>query len=280
MNGIGKKYVNREKSLSIERDEGMKKHLSVFMLMARSSIYKVISVLFAMTVAELGLFYERMKVWAVGDTYNLESMIEGSHIVWVFGAAFLLITIYLCQTGCGFSSKTGYTLQRLSISERMVFVWQSIYNMMCYSLLWFVQILVVFGVCSLYVTMAPEGYVTNQTIFLAFYRNDFLHSLLPMEDAGFWFKNVLIVFSMGICSAHYPMAQRRGKKIQEVMFLTACIVVFFVGELGEYIAPIMIICCSMLCVIYAVVQVFSKDEEENAEQIRNQQTVENEVKQV
>ena len=242
----------------------MKKHVSVFMLMARSSIYKVISVLFLMAVVEYGLFYERMKVWAVGDTYNLEFMIDGSRILWVFGIAFLLITIFLCQTGCGFSSKTGYTLCRLSISERMVFVWQSIYNVMCYSLLWLVQILVVFGICNLYVTMAPEGYVTNQTIFLAFYRNDFLHSLLPMEDAGFWIKNVLTILSMGICSAHYPMAQRRGKKIQEVMRLTACVFVFFVGELGEYVSPVLVICCCILCVICAVFQVFSKDEDEES----------------
>ena len=93
----------------------MKKHWSVFMLMARSSIYKVISVLCLMAVAEFGLFYGRMKVWAVGDTYNLEMMIDGSHVVWVFGAAFVLITLFLCQTGCGFSSKTGYTLRSHSI---------------------------------------------------------------------------------------------------------------------------------------------------------------------
>lgn len=242
----------------------MKKHLSVFMLMARSTIYKVLSVLLMMAVVEYGLFYERMKVWGVGDTYNLEMMIEGSRILWVFGVAFLLITICLCQTGCGFSSKTGYTLRRLSISERMVFVWQSLYNMICYSLLWCVQILIVFGLCNLYVNMAPEGYVTNQTIFLAFYRNDFLHSLLPMEDAGFWIKNILTVLSMGICSAHYPMAQRRGKKIQEVMLLTACVFVFFVGELGEYVSPAIVICCCMICVIYAVFQAFSRDEDEES----------------
>ena len=248
----------------------MKKHLSVFMLMARSSIYKVISVLMLMAVAEWGLFYRRLAQGVMSDCHNLEIVVDDSRIAWVFGVAFLLITIFLCQTGCGFSSKTGYTLQRLSISERMVFVWQSIYNVMCYCLFWFTQILIVFGLCSLYVNMAPKGYVTNQTVFLAFYRNDFLHSLLPMEDVGFWVKNVLSVLSMGICSAHYPMAQRRGKKIQEVMFLTACVFVFFLGELGEYLAPSVVICCCLLCVLYAIFQIFSKDEEENTEQTRNQ----------
>ena len=164
----------------------MKKHLSVFMLMARSSIYKVISVFVLMAVVEYGLVCMRLNQGVMSDQHNLEIVVDESRILWVFGAVFLLMTVFLCQTGCGFSSKTGYTLRRLSISERMVFVWQSIYNMMCYCLLWFVQILVVFGLCNLYVNMAPEGFVTNQTIFLAFYRNDFLHSLLPMEDAGFW----------------------------------------------------------------------------------------------
>ena len=253
-------YLSKLKGMKMS----MKKHLSVFMLMARSTIYKVLVALVVMAVAEFGLFYGRMEVWAVGDTYNLETMIDGSHILWVFGAVFVLITILLCQTGCGFSSKIGYTLRRLSISERMVFVWQALYNSMVFCIFWMVQILLIFVFCRIYVIMAPEGYVTNQTIFLAFYRNDFLHSLLPMEDAGFWVKNVLTVFSMGICSAHYPMAQRRGKKIQEVMLLTACVFVFFVGELGEYVSPSIIICCCMLCVLYAVFQVFSRDEDEES----------------
>ena len=234
----------------------MKKHLSVFMLMAQSTIYKIIGVFIVMAAAEWSLFYARLKQGATGDRFNLELVVEESHILWGFAIAFVLITILLCQTGCGFSSKVGYTIKRLSISEKMVFFWQSLYNVICFCLFWMVQILLVFGFCNLYVKMAPEGYVTNQTVFLAFYRSDFLHSLLPMEDVGFWIKNIMIVLGMGICSAGYPVSQRRGKKIQEVIPLAGCIMVFFVGELGEFLTPAIVICTCILGIIITVFHLF------------------------
>lgn len=248
---------------------GLKKHLSVFMLMARSSIYKVIGLFVLMAAAEWSLFYARLRQGATGDSFNLELVFDESHLMWVFGIGFLLITILLSRTGCEFSSKVGYTLKRLSVSERFVFFWQSLYNILCYLMFWMVQILIVFGLCSLYVKMAPEGYVTNQTVFLAFYRNDFLHSLLPMEDAGFWMKNIMIVIAMGICSARFPMAQRKGSKLSEIIPLTCVTLAFFIGELGEYLSLAITIGVCFICVILAVVHVFEKEGDEFEEMEAN-----------
>ena len=74
----------------------MKQHLSVLMLITRSSIYKVIFVLAAMTAMQVGLFDYALQS---GETY-LEIIVNKSGIAWVFAAAFLLITYVLSRTGC------------------------------------------------------------------------------------------------------------------------------------------------------------------------------------
>lgn len=248
----------------------MKKHLSVFMLMARSTIYKVIGLFVVMAAVGWSLVYFRLKQGATGDSFNLELVIEESRISLVFAIAFVLITILLSRTGCEFSSKLGYTLKRLSISERWIFFWQSLYNMMCYLMFWMVQVLVVFWFCSLYVKMAPEGYVTNQTIFLAFYRSDFLHSLLPMENVIFWVKNIIAVIAMGICSAYLPIAQRRGGKKVEVVLWISTTAVFFVGELGEYLNPVMAIISALIGIGAVIFRLFEKEDEGYEEMEANQ----------
>ncbi len=249
------------KNIGSKGERKVKKHLSVFMLMARNTIYKILGLFVLMAAVEGSLVYSRLKQGDTGDSFNLELVISESHILWVFGIGFVLITIMLSMTGCEFSSKLGYILKRLSISERWIFFWQSIYNTICYLLFWMVQILIVFGLCNLYVKMAPEGYVTNQTVFLAFYRSDFLHSLMPMEDIAYWVRNMIIVVALGICSAHYPMVQRRGSKLWEIIPLAGSVIVFFVGELGEMYSFVMTIACSVCAVGAAIFHIFIFEEE-------------------
>ncbi len=239
----------------------MKKHISVFMLMARSTIYKIIGLFGLMGVIEWSLFYARLKQGMTGDKFHLELVIEESHISWVFGIAFVLISILLMSTGRETSTKLGYTLKRLSISERWVFFWQAVYNMICYFMFWCMQILLVFLFCKMYEGMAPTEYVTNQTVFLAFYRSDFLHSLLPMEDAFFWTRNVFLLLALSICSAEYPMELRRNGKGKEIIVLMIACDTFFIGELGEMFSVIIILGVCIICMLTTIFRVFEKETE-------------------
>ena len=69
----------------------------------------------------LKMYYER---WFT----QLEVIFDNAHTDLLFAAAFLLITVTLCIPTCQFSSQTGYTLKRLSISERSIFFCQTAYN--------------------------------------------------------------------------------------------------------------------------------------------------------
>lgn len=239
----------------------MKKHLSVFMLMARCTIYKILGLFALMATIEASLFYAVLQHGFTDDNYSLEFAFAQSHIVWVFGLIFLLVTVLLCRTGYETSSKQGYTLMRLSISEKQVFLWQSIYNTICYLLLWMIQVIIVIALCYFYMSKADAAYVSNQTIFLAFYRNGFLHSLLPFDDIIFWVRNIILVSALGICSAHYPMAHRKGTRKQEIFTMVCISIGFFSRPLADYLSCFIIITGALICIGVAIYRVLYEHKE-------------------
>ncbi len=240
----------------------MKKHLSVLMLMARCSIRHVLTVLAVMALTELGLFRLALARTPSGGSYSLELLLSRGHAAPVFCAALLLVTVPLTLTGQNIGGKQTYTLTRLSVSGRWVFFWQSVYNAVCYWLLWAVQILVSILLCRLYMVHAPAEYLSGQTVFLAFYRSAFLHSLLPFEDAGLWARNILALLSLGLCSAHDPAHPE--KRSLPLLFLLAASAVLFVRPLGEYTACLLLIACSLIASALTLRRVFGKEDEHDA----------------
>ena len=239
----------------------MKKHLSVFNLMATSSIYKITGLFAIMGIIEFILF--RMVLFAgpdaSTDTFHIEYVFQNSRVFLVFAAALVLLTVLLCLTGYETSSKQGYTLQRLSISEKQVFGIQALYNTLCYFLFWSVQLLIVFLLSFYFVKKAPEMYVTNQTLFLAFYRNSFLHGLLPFEDTMIWIKNIFLFLGLGICSAGFTMAQRKGKRAFELIILLVSTIFLFSSPLGAQEGPIIALGISLACIWLTSLRVRKKE---------------------
>ena len=202
----------------------MRQHLSVLTLLTRSTIYPIAVLLAVMAAVEAVLFSLAM---GANGTLSLTGMIRSSRIVWVFGAAFLLLTVLLCRTGCEFGSRQGYTLRRLSISERAVFAWQWGYNTACYLLLWWWQALIAFALCLWYASQAGPELVGSQTIFLAFYRSELLHSLIPLEEVSRWVRNGVMALGLGACAALEPFLQRRKKLFYKHFFIQC----FFQSEM-------------------------------------------------
>ena len=230
----------------------MKKHSSVFMLMARSTIYRVLGLLILMAVAEAGLFWLRLQQGAIDGNFSLEAIISESRLSWACAAFFLFVNVILSWGS--YTISDAYTAARLSVSGKAVYLWQCIYNSLCYLLFWMVQILIGIGLCRVYEAMAPAEFVSNQTVFLAFYRSNFLHSFLPFEDTWVWVRNILLVVALGICSSRIPGKNRKigiGS-----CFLIAATGVFFVQGIGEAVA---LIIAAIVCVVPAVVKALSKE---------------------
>lgn len=206
----------------------MRQHRSVFMLTVRGSVYRLLGMLAVLAMGQGGLFWLTLRREAVEGSFSLEQVIQNSRVGWVLAAVFLLLTALLswsCHELAG-----SYTTLRLSVSPRWVFFWQCVYNTLCYALLWAAEVLIAIGLCGLYVNQAAPEYVTGQTVFLAFHRNEFLHALLPFGDAFLWVRNAVFVLALGVCASRCPGARARARWSQLVLLAVA--LVFFVQEIG------------------------------------------------
>lgn len=248
----------------------MKRHLSIWMLMARSTIYKVLGLFLGLIAADGALFalmpwIEEQKVRSVASlapgasvAVELERMFQYFPVV--FGVCLLALTAVLCLNGCEFSAKQGYTLRRLRVSQREIFAWQMIHNAVCYLLLWAVQAGVAFAVCRAYTARYPD-WVNSQTVFLAFYRNSFLHSLLPLADVWRYVRNAVLCVTLGMCAAAFPVLQRRGRRSGGAVILAVTTAVYF----GQPVASgdFATIGAALLVTAFAMMRVLevSKDEE-------------------
>ena len=242
----------------------MKKHISVFGFYARSSTYKVLLVLLLMALAETAVFL--FQFWGeLANYYNLleqvtqgnaevaylarpEQLLGNGYISVVFAVAVMAVSVILCLPGCEFGAKTSYTIKRLLVSERACFFWQMLCSLMLYFLVYVVQISLVFGLSQYYICHVPEELVGNQSIFLMFYRSEFLHSLLPLADIRIWVRNIFLLFGLAFAAAGFSYQQRRKKKPMALWLMLVCSWFFFSQEIAGF-SNVMFLSLTSLMVI-------------------------------
>ena len=224
----------------------MKRYVSVFEMIARSSIYKVLLVIVTMVVAEVVYLS-----YAFTSTQRvlMEVYIDERFFGTAFKVAYTLITLLLILPGMNLGSTQSYTLKRLRIKEKNIYWLQAVYNFLAFVILWGVQLLVILGFMVFYQNHLPEGAViTNQTMFLAFYRVDFMHSILPLEDRTNW----MMLFSIGavtaLAAAECTKLQRGGKFAFELCVMVATTWIVFPRELG-YDFSLWLIATGSVCVV-------------------------------
>ena len=196
----------------------MKQHSSVFMLFVRSSFYKILLLLVTMIAAEGIWFYktiqgmlEKNRIEGTFPVMTPEVVFEEAHLMVFFALAVIILTGILSCVGRSASGHQEYTWYRLSITPKSVFLWQTLYNCCCFLMLWFVQAAFAFGLCLYYIKTAEPGAVTHQSLFLVFYRDPFLHGLIPLQHIWYWVRNVLLFCSLGFAVAYDVYRTRQGK---------------------------------------------------------------------
>lgn len=195
----------------------MKRHISVLQLFIRSSFLQVLAVCLVISITESILFVrslEKLNVqYQAGElrVLMLENVIEEAKLFYVFMVGIAVITMFLNRIGRNMGGRQEYTLYRLQITPKQVFLWQALYNSSCYILFWAVQVVVAFLLCLYFVRTADSSMVTNQSLFLAFYRSDFLHAVLPLEHMARWICNLSWFAALGWSVAYDVYVNRRGK---------------------------------------------------------------------
>lgn len=256
----------------------MMKILSVFALYVRSSFYKIIVLLSLMTAGQILFFYRKLSgalnayagmeinTTETGSFIRLEDMFSAPYL-WIAAAAFLLITVCLCLGGTAFGARTGYTMQRLGVSERGTFFCQAGYNLLVYLLFWAWEAVLCYGLCRVYCTLAPGAFVSVQSTALAFYRCSYLHALLPLSDIAGWACNFLWVLTLSVSSAAFPFFQRRGTFSSEIVLAVIVVLSAFRYEAaGTYQFFMTVVLVGMLLVLCYRVYAAAAPKEESLEQ--------------
>lgn len=196
----------------------MRQHGSVFTFFVRSSIYKLLWILGIMVFAEGIWFYRTVQEMlqrkqTAGELVVMtpELIFDEANLMVFFAVAMVILAALLVCVGRNTTGHQEYTLYRLSVSPKSVFVWQTVCNSCCLLLLWFIQVLFAYGLCMYYIAIAEGTAITHQSLFLAFYRSSFLHGLLPLQDFWCGIRNVLFFCALGSALAYDVYCSRRGK---------------------------------------------------------------------
>ena len=239
----------------------MKKYLSVFMLIARCSIYKVFGLLILMAGCEFLAFSYGLSS-ADGGLNGLENAFEAGFCEYIFVTSCVVLLLLLSRMGASKSSKTIYTLNRLSVSEKCVFWIESLYDTLCIIILWLSQALLSIGLCYYYILIAGSESTAEQTMFLAFFRSDFLLSLLPFDEPFLLISNYLLALSLGISTARLAWADRNDKPSNAIMSFAYIGYNFFFREVGSLWQSVIICIISAMVIVEAIYFTFKKEAED------------------
>lgn len=219
----------------------MKRYLSIFSLNTRSTIYKLLSIFLMMSAAELLMFYSRIEKnrnrmnislteWRETLPVSFDYIVGETHIQVFFAAAFLAVfwMLFWSVSERG-KSKSRFLLWRLSIGRRQVFFIFACYHVICFAALILVQILTVTGMYFLYQVLAG-GDRAPQSLLLIFYKDAFLHSILPLSDVFRSIRLICFIIVWGFSSA-YMGYEGYFKKYRASLGLLMYLVFFMLGTI-------------------------------------------------
>lgn len=259
---MGRKEKGKDKEEKGMRENGLKSgkeaygspnrsfsSLSIWALLARSSIYKISAALIMVTAAQWALFSGMLRhAESLGGRESLDRMLNVA--AWP-GFLISLGTAYciLALTQGRMDDRSSCTLMRLRLDRTAIFGIRTAYNVFCLTAVFAVQAALAVAMVRLYGQAAGREGVLAQTMFLTFYRNRFLHCLLPLAETGKWVRNGLVVLALGM-----EAAGGTGKKravMQTVLF--AAVASWFVSYIGMNVLDGL---CDVLCGICIVVDLY------------------------
>ncbi len=232
----------------------MKKNRSFLEFFARSSFPAVLGLLLVGAAVQFLLF----KGAFTPENMAYEVFAE-SRIAFVFYVVFLLITAALSLPGCGFTSRVSYTIKRLGVNETHVFLLQALYNFMVYVIVMAAEVFTVLGLIAYYKASAPPDFWGPQEVLLTFYRDPFLHGLLPLADWTRGLINLAVMLLLSLTAAAFPVTQRRGKRFPAILPAVLWTVLFFSQQIEYGYRGTLLLSGVVIAALVALSQVFSKE---------------------
>ena len=221
--------------------------LSFFALLARGSIYKILAIFTVLAAAEIISFYRCLKG---GRVEGFQGILEGSiiPISAVFLTALSVLFFVLAWMEGTIRTKSKNILMRLKLSKMQIFFVQSIYHLCCFIMLFVLQIWIVIFMFFLFRQEFYTENISEQSLFVVFYSNDFLHCLLPLQEAGKWLRNILLLIAFSMQAARG--IQRKNIILPALLF--AITVSWFVHPIGTYSSEIV---CGIIYLAVIIISV-------------------------
>ena len=200
----------------------MKKYAPIWMLCARSSLPWLLVLLVLAGVTETFLFLSAMTPALAVDAVFLNSPIEQ-----VMAVFFILWLVVLTCPGL---RSAHYTLDRLPSSHLAQGLCHTGYNLLCCLIFWGFQLALIIGLSLWFSTQSQPPALDSQipafgpqSLLLLFYRNDLLHTLLPLHNWTGYLRMTAYLIALSAAAA-YPL-HYRGKS--RTGFLTTVAVMLF-----------------------------------------------------
>ena len=166
----------------------MKRIASLLMLAARSTLWKAAGITLASCLTEAGLFLAALSGWqdTVRTAYyeysnpmGLEGLLMQYPLSWCFRIGLVLVCAVLAFLGWEGSSRVSYTLRRLSVGHRALTLLWAGYGFFCLLFFWAAHLGTLLALCAAALPRLAPEFSGPQALFLACYRDPYLHSLLP-----------------------------------------------------------------------------------------------------
>lgn len=157
----------------------MRRQLSLGMLFARSSLWRVLGILILMAALQAGLAWYFLR----GDGSMAAEYILDDTLFRLTSALGLtgIVAVVMLSAG-GFGSRVNYSVSRLPVPRWTVLVWAVGYALAVLALFWAVQTAVCLGVLRWYSAVTDMGRANPQLTVLAAYRSSLFHTVLPLRD--------------------------------------------------------------------------------------------------
>ena len=193
----------------------MKQIGAVCMAASKQLLWKLVLIASAMSAAQAALFSGLQMEGRI----HFGDRLQYAHIPKLFALAVILMALFIILQGGQFGGgKNSDTLRRLPISEwSITLLWALVY-LICFVVLWAVQLTMIFVLWHMYcgaeVVSAPE-----LELFVEFYAEPFLHTLLPLAEITRWLRMVLWLPAVSFSLSAFGFCHRRGKFRVEAMIL-------------------------------------------------------------
>ncbi len=203
----------------------MKRHFSVFALMARFAFWPALLV----SLGGAAAMFACMLIFGVRadelyiNRWSSDFFFPARIVLYVCLALLVILLMRSMRESGGV--QPGYTLRRLGVSEFAAFVWQGIAAAMAVFVLFAFAAAALFAY-ALWYQAHGLGEAGSLSALVMLYGSRTAHALMPLADAVVYLRMALYCLALGLGCAYSALLSRHGKRFSATPFVFTALAIF------------------------------------------------------